>query len=92
MTTARLELRRVHHMPYMPKDLDPGFLYVSAEFETAAHLCPCGCGEKVVTPIGKGGWTFVDSAAGPTLTPSVYSHQLPCRSHYWITNGAVVWA
>ena len=34
-------LQRVHHMP---KELQPGILYVSEEFLTAAHLCACGCG------------------------------------------------
>ena len=35
----RIELQRVR---YMPKDLNTGVLYVSEEFSTAAHLCPCG--------------------------------------------------
>lgn len=87
--TTRLMLERVH---YAPKALQPGVLYVSEEFETALHLCPCGCGEEIVTPIGLRGWVFKDDPAGPTLTPSVSSWQIPCRSHYWITAGAVVWA
>ena len=76
----------------MPRQLEPGFLYVSEEFEVAGHLCACGCGEKVITPLGTAGWYFEDAAEGPTLTPSIGSWQLPCKSHYWITGGRVRWA
>ena len=37
----KFKMRRVH---YMPKDLKPGILYVSEEFNIAIHLCACGCG------------------------------------------------
>jgi hypothetical protein len=73
----------------MPRQLEHGFLYVSEEFEVAGHLCACGCGEKVITPLGQAGWSFEDAADGPTLTPSIGSWQLPCKSHYWITGGRV---
>jgi len=79
----RLELAE-----YIPEDLAPGVLYVSKEYETAVHLCACGCGEQVVTPLISSGWTFSD---GPTLAPSIGSFSLPCRSHYWIRNGETVW-
>jgi Family of unknown function (DUF6527) len=65
---------------FMPKELSPGVLYVSEEFGTAAHLCPCGCRSKVRTPLGLTEWTFTDSPAGPTLFPSVGNWQLECRS------------
>lgn len=85
----RIELRRVH---YMPKELDPGVLYVSDEFGTAAHLCACGCGTKVRTPLGPTEWSLEETDRGPSLRPSVGSWQLPCRSHYWIREGKVVWS
>ena len=34
-----------------PRELSPGVLYVSLEYCTMLHLCACGCGRKVVTPI-----------------------------------------
>lgn len=49
MKTERFRLERVG---YMPKQLEPAVLYISQEFETAAHLCACGCGVKVRTPLG----------------------------------------
>jgi len=76
----------------MPQDLKPGILYVSEEFHTAAHLCACGCGSKVRTPLGPVGWSVEETRKGPTLRPSVGNWQKPCRSHYVITRGEVVWA
>jgi hypothetical protein len=84
----RLELKRVH---FIPKDLEAGILYVSEEFNSAAHLCACGCGEPVKTPLGPTGWSFKASNAGATLKPSIGNWQLPCRSHYWIREGNVHW-
>lgn len=85
----KFELRPVE---FMPKDLENGVLYVSEKYSTAAHLCPCGCGEKIRTPLGPTEWSLDLDAAGPTLYPSVGSWQRPCRSHYLITNGSVHWA
>src|SRR5260370_39986810 len=85
----RIELQRVH---YMPKELKSGVLYVSEEFGAAAHLCACGCGSKIRTPLGPTEWEFKKTHSGPTLRPSIGSWQLPCNSHYWIIRGEVVWA
>lgn len=84
-----IELRRVE---FMPKTLEPNVLYVSERYCTAAHLCVCGCGEKIRTPLGPTEWSVHQGVRGPTLWPSVGSWQRPCRSHYLITNGVVSWA
>jgi len=76
----------------MPKVLEPGVLYVSQEFKTAAHLCACGCGEKVRTPLGATEWKLTDAPNGPSLYPSIGNWQQSCRSHYWIRCGEIVWA
>ena len=60
----------------MPQDLRPGVLYVSEEFGAAAHLCACGCGEKVSTPLGPTEWSLEETGGGPTLRPSVGNWQL----------------
>lgn len=85
----RFELRRVQ---FMPRVLEPGVLYVAEEFSAAAHLCPCGCGAKVRTPLGPVDWSLEDGPRGPSLFPSIGNWHQPCRSHYWIRGGAVVWA
>lgn len=76
----------------MPKELEQGVLYVSEEFGTAAHLCACGCGAKIRTPLGPTEWTFYDTPAGPTLRPSVGNWQQACKSHYIINKGQIIWA
>ena len=76
----------------MPKELEPGVLYVSEEFETAAHLCACGCGSKIRTPLGPIGWSFDETPAGPSRSPSIGNWQQPCQSHYWIHRGELVWS
>ena len=76
----------------MPSSLEEGILYVSKEFETAAHLCACGCKQKVRTPLGPTEWTLSESKRGPSLYPSIGNWQLPCKSHYIINKGDVVWA
>ena len=85
----KIKLQRTKQIP---KDLESGVLYVSEEFEFAAHLCACGCGSKIRTPLGPTEWEFTDTNGGPTLFPSIGNWQQPCRSHYWITRGAVKWA
>jgi hypothetical protein len=76
---------------FMPGLLNPGILYVSEKYRTAAHLCACGCGEKVRTQLGPLGWEFRADRRGPTLFPSIGNWQKPCRSHYYIRDGAVLW-
>jgi hypothetical protein len=85
----KFEMERVH---YIPKELKPGVLYVSEEFDIAIHLCACGCGSRVKTPVGPTEWSITETKSGITLRPSVGNWQQPCRSHYLITRGKIVWA
>ncbi|PZV33546.1 DUF6527 family protein [Mesorhizobium kowhaii] len=45
---------------YIPDDVEAGVLYVSQRFSTAAHLCCCGCGREVVTPLNPAKWSTVE--------------------------------
>ncbi|MBX3118544.1 MAG: hypothetical protein KF784_05735 [Fimbriimonadaceae bacterium] len=74
-----------------PESLEHGKLYVSMRYRTAAHLCACGCGRKVVTPIRRGAWKLEFDGESITLFPSIGSSNLPCRSHYFIRDGLVKW-
>lgn len=85
----KIELEHVH---YMPKELKPCVLYVSKEFKTAAHLCACGCGAKIRTPLTPTEWSIEETGDGPTLSPSVGNWQQACKSHYWIYRGEVRWS
>ena len=88
MKTERVRLEAVE---FMPAQLEPGILYVSEKYRTAAHLCACGCGEKVRTQLGPLGWRLTKGRSGPTLYPSIGNWQKPCRSHYYIRDGRVLW-
>jgi hypothetical protein len=87
--SVKFQLRRVK---FMPKELEAGVLYVSEEFNIAIHLCACGCGFKVRTPLGPTEWSVKQTPLGPSLIPSIGNWQQPCQSHYWIRHGEVKWA
>ena len=85
---THLETREVE---FVPETLEQGVIYVSRKFETAIHLCACGCGIQTVTPFRDNGWGWVltEGLNGVTLRPSIGNQNFPCRSHYWITDGEV---
>src|SRR6266542_2523586 len=76
----------------VPDHLDQGTLYISIPYETAVHLCACGCGIKVVTPISPPDWKLIWDGDTVSLDPSIGNWQFPCRSHYWIRRNQVRWA
>lgn len=86
MNTIALE-----RVKYLPRELSPAVLYVSEEYKVTGHLCACGCGSKVVVPLGPAEWTFSETAGRPTMRPSIGNWQLPCRSHYVIRDGKIEW-
>lgn len=75
----------------VPEELDEGRLYISVRFRTASHLCACGCGSRVVTPIKPPKWRFTYDGQNVSLFPSIGRWKSPCRSHYVIREGKVVW-
>jgi hypothetical protein len=86
---VRFVLQRV---TTIPRELDPHVLYVAETFGAAAHLCACGCGTKIRTPLGPTDWYLTDTRRGPTLRPSIGNWQEACQSHYLIIDGEVRWA
>ncbi len=89
MRLARLEAEFVE---FIPEQLAPGVLYVSRRYSTAAHLCCCGCGLEVVTPLNPAKWQLSERGRGVSLSPSIGNWGFPCQSHYWIDGGQVRWA
>lgn len=74
----------------MPTRLDPGVLYISGTHNIVAHLCCCGCGNEVVTPLGPAGWTLrYDGRV--SLSPSIGNGARDCKSHYVIQASRVRW-
>jgi hypothetical protein len=76
----------------VPRELRPGRLYISIAYGTALHLCCCGCGSEVVTPLHPTRWRLVYDGEAVSLHPSIGSWSLPCRSHYVIHKNNVRWA
>lgn len=83
---------RLQRVEFIPSDMEEGVLYVSEKFRIAMHLCPCGCGTKIKTPIGPTEWSVKETQNGPSLRPSIGNWQIPCQSHYWIREGRILWA
>jgi hypothetical protein len=87
MRYSRLEHRFVERIP---EQLQPGVLYISIEYATAAHNCCCGCGEEVVTPFTPTDWRMTFDGDTVSLSPSIGNWTLACRSHYLIKCGKVI--
>ncbi len=88
---------KLHHMASVfveevPAQMQAGVLYISMECATAMHLCACGCGAETVTPLSPTDWVLFYDGEAVTLHPSIGNWSLPCRSHYFIEDGKVVWA
>lgn len=86
------EYLRAEFVEFIPKQLEPGIIYISRRFSTASHLCCSGCGLKVVTPINPAKWSLTESEGKVSLYPSIGNWSFPCKSHYWIIEGQIHWA
>lgn len=76
----------------MPPKLEQGVLYISIEYTTASHLCLCGCGERIVTPLSPTDWSLTFDGDSVTLRPSIGDWDSPCQSHYNIIRNDVIWS
>ena len=76
----------------IPAELENGRIYVNPNRNRAHHLCACGCGSRVLTPLNSHEWRITGSDSNPSLSPSIGNWNLSCQSHYWIKSGKVVWA
>jgi hypothetical protein len=89
---SRVERLEPVFVDEVPRDIEPGKLYLSIAYTTAIHLCCCGCGSEVVTPLHPARWSVTYDGETVSLSPSVGSWALPCRSHYVIRRNKVRWA
>jgi Family of unknown function (DUF6527) len=77
---------------FIPDELKQDTLYISIRFATVSHLCCCGRGNKIVTPLRPTDWRLIFDGKTVSLDPSIGNWSFPCKSHYWITNNRVRWA
>jgi hypothetical protein len=75
-----------------PTPMERGVIYVSIEYNNCGHLCACGCGREVFTPLSPAQWTLTYDGENITMHPSIGNWSQPCRSHYFVHRGHVRWA
>lgn len=75
----------------MPPVLADGVVYVSDEYELAALKCACGCGHPITLLLGDG-HRVRESHGLADISPSIGVWDAPCKSHFWVRNGQVLWA
>lgn len=74
----------------IPRELQPGTVYHSEEFELAGLLCACGCGHRITLLVPDSHQVYCEDGLA-TIRPSIAVCDGPCKSHYVITAGAVDW-
>lgn len=91
MSSIKISSLVPKYVEYIPTDLEPGVLYISMKYATAVHLCACGCGEKVVTPLSRSDWKLLFDGESITLRPSIGNFEFQCKSHYFVTENRIDW-
>lgn len=77
---------------FIPDGLAPCVLYVSTAYATAVHLCMCGCGFEVTSPLSPQQWCMIFDGRTVSVSPSIGNWSFECQSHYWLDRGTVDWA
>jgi hypothetical protein len=88
----RLSFITPKFVEFIPEKLEPGRLYVSRRYATATHLCCCGCGLEVVTPLNPAKWHLSEHGERVSMNPSIGNWSFPCQSHYFIEGNQIKWA
>lgn len=89
---TRIDQLRPAFVHYIPEQPEAGVLYISERYATAMHLCCCGCGSEVVTPLNPAKWRLKVDGGTVSLHPSIGNWSFPCQSHYWLVRNRVEWA
>jgi len=86
-TIKKVEIEPIY-VEFIPNILDENKIYISEDYGVSVHNCLCGCGEKTVLPFDKfTGWILIKEKNDKiSFIPSIGNYQLPCKSHYIITN------
>ena len=86
----KIRIFKLEFVHYMPKELNQGVLYISMEYSLVMHLCACGCGEKVATPLSPEDWKLYYDGEAISLSPSIGNWDFSCMSHYWIRRNKTI--
>lgn len=87
-------MKKIDHVfvDTIPNELLENTLYISIKYKTVVHLCCCGCGFEVVTPLSPTDWKMTFDGETVSLSPSIGNWQFSCRSHYIIKKSKIIWA
>ena len=87
----KIKILQPQFVLHVPDKLSEGVLYISEEFSTAGHLCCCGCGAEIFTPLNQAQWRLIKHDRDDTVSlyPSIGNWKYPCNSHYWIDKNVV---
>ena len=86
-----LTVRYVNEIPEVDK-MAENTVYISKKYNTASHLCLCGCKNEVATPLideelNGTGWIITEEKNNPfkiTFAPSILNTHCPNKCHYVI--------
>lgn len=73
----------------IPAEIEANVIYISIPFCTAIHLCVCGCGKEVVTPLSPTDWQLHFDGKTISLSPSIGNWSFECQSHYFIRRNKI---
>jgi hypothetical protein len=90
MKAREFKPRFVEDIP-KSQDLEEGILYISIQHSIVTHLCACGCGTRIDTPLAPDEWTMIYDGEKVSLRPSIGNWDIACQSHYFITENKVDW-
>ena len=90
-TRRRLNELTPEFVDEIPGSPEHGRLYLSCRYRAAVHLCACGCGTKISTPLHPTGWRLSYDGESVSLNPSVGNWSEKCQSHYVIKDSRVLW-
>jgi len=79
-----------HAVDRIPRELQPGIVYHSEEFELAGLLCACGCGHRITLLVPDSHQVLCEDGLA-TIRPSIAVCDGECKSHYVISAGHVDW-
>lgn len=86
----KAKLFKLQFVDSIPHQLEEDVLYVSIQHNMVSHLCACGCGRRVDTPLDTDEWKLTYDGESISLQPSIGNYDFPCKTHYWIKNNIAV--
>ena len=94
----RLRQYKIKWVEDLPKQIDKNTIYIIGGHEHpfyAAVTCPRKKCRKVIhLEVSKQfdkRWSVKEEDGVVSLSPSIYVTDSPCKCHYWIKNGHVIW-